>query len=213
MSPIRKSLKSIVVLPFVLGVLAGCQSGNSGTTTSASAPAISNMAATGGTAAGAAGAAAGAAGAAAASGFTVPDFPAGVATSDGFQANPANDATFATLINGVRTAAGAPVLAYNAQLDQAAQVHANDMLANGFLGHTGSDNSSVGDRATAAGYNWTAIGENVAQGQQNENAALVAWQNSAGHRANNENPIFEDFGLARAGSGADIRWALVLGRQ
>lgn len=145
--------------------------------------------------------------------FNIPEFPTGVATSDGFQANPANDATFATLINSVRTTAGAPALAYNAQLDAAAQAHSNDMLANDFTSHTGSNGSDVKARVIAQGYTPTLVGENVAQGQQNENEVLLAWQNSSGHRANNENVGFKDFGLARAGTGAATRWTLVLGAK
>ncbi len=142
-------------------------------------------------------------------------FPETITGGDGFQANPTNDASFATLINAVRADAGSPALAYNAQLDAAAQAHSNDMFANGVLTHTGSTaaTATVGQRATAAGYVWTAIGENIAKGQQNENVAMNGWVNSAPHQANNINPVFKDFGLARTGSGANTYWTLVLGAQ
>jgi hypothetical protein len=39
-------------------------------------------------------------------------------------------------------------------LTQAALVHSDDMVANNFFSHTGSDGSSAGQRATAAGYAW-----------------------------------------------------------
>lgn len=125
----------------------------------------------------------------------------------------ADNAAFGTLLDGVRMANGAGSIAFDARLASAAQAHADDMLANGFFSHTGSNGSSVGDRARAAGYNWTNIGENIALGQQSEAEAMDSWMNSPGHHANNINPNFEDFGLAKAGSGANTNWVLVLGRD
>lgn len=184
--------------PFLLGA---CQSTTTSTTTTAAAPTPATTVATQGT------------GAADWSGMTGP-FPPNItasATSDGFQANPTNDASFATLINSVRTNAGVTPLTYNAQLDTAAQAHSNDMLANNFLGHTGSNGSTIRQRILAAGYTPTAWGENVAQGQENENRAMNGWVSSAPHQANNISPNFEHFGLGRAGSGSNTRWTLVFG--
>lgn len=142
-------------------------------------------------------------------------FPTTITGGDGFQANPTKDASFAMLINAVRADAGSAPLAYNAKLDTAAQAHSDDMFANGVLTHTGSTpaTATVGQRATAAGYNWTAIGENIAKGQANENQAMNDWVNSAPHQANNVNPAFKDFGLARTGTGSNTYWTLVLGAQ
>ncbi|MEM9580504.1 MAG: CAP domain-containing protein [Pseudomonadota bacterium] len=124
-----------------------------------------------------------------------------------------SDSTFAAMINGVRTTAGAGPLAYNAQLDQAAQGHANDMLTNNYFSHTGLNGSSAAQRVAATGYAATAVGENIAQGQQSETDVLNSWQNSPGHKANNENPVFQEFGLGQAGTGGDARWVLVFGSQ
>lgn len=125
----------------------------------------------------------------------------------------ADNAAFATLLNSVRSNNGAAAVMFDARLAAAAQAHANDMAANGFFNHTGSDGSTEGDRARAAGYNWTNIGENIALGQQSEAEAMTSWTNSPSHHANNINPNFEDFGLATAGSGASTNWVLVLGRD
>lgn len=130
-----------------------------------------------------------------------------------FQTVPANDASFEGLINGVRTANGVVPLAYNQLLDNAATAHAADMLAQNYFSHIGANGSTVGDRVTAAGYTWTFVGENIAQGQQSEQAALDGWVASAPHQANNINPNFREFGLGRAGTGSDIRWVLVFGAQ
>ena len=140
-------------------------------------------------------------------------FPTTISGGDGFQANPTNDASFATLINAVRADANAAPLAFNQLLDNAAQSHSKDMLATGNFSHTGTGNTDVGARATAAGYVWTAIGENIAKGQTNENIAMNGWVNSPLHQANNINPVFKEFGLARAGSGANTYWTLVFGAR
>lgn len=78
----------------------------------------------------------------------------------------------ALLIGPDRTATGRTALTYNAQLDAAAQSHSNDMVANGYFSHTGQNGSTIASRARAAGYNFTTIGENIAQGQTNENLAM-----------------------------------------
>lgn len=126
---------------------------------------------------------------------------------------PADNASFGKLLNDVRTANGAADVVFDARLAGAAQTHADDMLANDFLGHFGSDGSSVGDRAHREGYNWTTIGENVAQGQADEASVLASWTASPPHHANDISPAFQDFGLGKAGSGSDTRWALVLGSE
>lgn len=124
-----------------------------------------------------------------------------------------SNTSFDGMLNGVRADNGAAPVSYDARLGAAAQGHANDMLANNFFSHTGSNGSSVGDRATAAGYNWRTIGENIARGYADEAGALDGWVNSPGHQENNVNPNFEDFALARAGSGSNQYWVLVLGAE
>jgi len=117
------------------------------------------------------------------------------------------------MLNGVRANVGAGAVTYDARLGQAAQGHADDMLANGYFSHTGLDGSNAGDRIRATGYVPRAWGENLARGQQSEAEVLEAWQNSPSHRTSNENPNFEDFALSRAGSGAQTYWVLVFGSE
>ena len=140
-------------------------------------------------------------------------FPSTIAVGDGFQANPVEDAFFETLINGMLSALGVTPVTYNAHLNAAAQAHSDDMLAQYYFSHTGKDSSTIGTRATAAGYNWTAIGENIAQGQENENLAMNGWISSPGYQRNNIDPDFDEFGLGRAGTGSATRWTLMLGSQ
>ncbi|MEL6840676.1 MAG: CAP domain-containing protein [Pseudomonadota bacterium] len=123
------------------------------------------------------------------------------------------DQSFQGMLNGVRAANGAAPLSYDARLGRAAQAHANDMLAMGRMTHRGSDGSNVGQRVSREGYDWITVGENVARGQRNEEAVLNAWVNSPDHQANNVNPNFEDFALAKAGSGSSQYWALVFATE
>lgn len=83
----------------------------------------------------------------------------------------------------------------------------------GRMTHTGSDGSNAGERIIRQGYNPRTWGENVARGYQTEESVLQGWVNSHGHQANNINPNFEDFGLAKAGSGSQLYWALVLAAE
>jgi uncharacterized protein YkwD len=123
------------------------------------------------------------------------------------------DPSFAGMLNNVRASKGVGSVTYDARLGRAAQGHANDMLANNNLSHTGSDGSKAGDRIRAQGYDWITWGENIARGQPDEAAVLNAWVNSPGHQANNVNPNFEDFALAKAGSGSNRYWVLVLATE
>lgn len=54
-----------------------------------------------------------------------------------------------------------PPLSINAALTNAARGHSNWMFDNAVQSHTGSGGSSPSGRATAAGYSWSAIGENI----------------------------------------------------
>ena len=116
-----------------------------------------------------------------------------------------------TLVNAERTGRGLLALTRNALLDAAAQAHANDMRANSFFSHTGSDGSNVGDRATAAGYSWTTIGENIGEGSHSPEDMMDLWMNSPGHRANILNPDFTDLGVGINDSGTTL-WVQVFGR-
>ncbi|BDG29526.1 CAP domain-containing protein [Thermus thermophilus] len=50
----------------------------------------------------------------------------------------------------------APPLAWDARLTAAARAHTEDMAAHGFLGHVGTDGSTVRERVEREGY-WTLV--------------------------------------------------------
>lgn len=69
------------------------------------------------------------------------------------------------------------------QLGVAAQAHADDMAANSFMAHEGSDGSSPSVRAQRANYNGY-VGENVARGYESPRSVVAGWTDSDGHCQN-----------------------------
>lgn len=108
------------------------------------------------------------------------------------------EAEVITRINAERAANGVAPLVENGLITNAARTHSNDMATNDFFSHTGSDGSNAGQRLTAAGYNWTTYGENIAAGYATAADVVNAWMNSAGHRANILNPAFREIGVGYA---------------
>lgn len=87
------------------------------------------------------------------------------------------------LVNQFRQSNGLPPLESNAFLDRAAMAHSRDMLARDFFAHINPDGESAGERATAAGYRWTHVLENIAAGQRTPRDVVNAWIRSTdGHR-------------------------------
>ncbi|MCK4741895.1 MAG: hypothetical protein KAS80_06405, partial [Anaerolineales bacterium] len=74
--------------------------------------------------------------------------------------NLANENAVVQLINAERQSRGLHAYAVQSQLRAAARVQAADMACNHFLGHIGSDGSTVRVRVTAQGYTFSWIGEN-----------------------------------------------------
>jgi uncharacterized protein YkwD len=92
-----------------------------------------------------------------------------------------------------------------------------DMANNDFFDHTGSDGLKVWDRASQAGYPWSAIGENIAAGisLSSVSAAVQAWLDSPGHCANIMSPGYTEFGASKYSNSAstyNVYWTQVFGR-
>lgn len=103
------------------------------------------------------------------------------------------------LTNAERAKVNCPALKSNTALNTAAQRHSADMAAKNFMGHNGSDGSTLVARIERAGYTrWTRAAENVAAGQQNAAAVVRSWMNSSGHRANILNCALRDIGVGHA---------------
>ncbi len=87
-------------------------------------------------------------------------------------------------------------LKWNSLLENAAKRHANDMSKNNFFDHTGSDGSTLATRATAAGYAWSALGENIAKGYTSVPNVIDGWVKSSGHCKNMMSANFTELGAA-----------------
>lgn len=94
----------------------------------------------------------------------------------------------------------APALAWNAQLEQAAFDHSNDMFEKKYFSHTAPNGSKAGDRIEKAGYHWMMYGENIGMGYRNEKEVVDGWLKSPGHCKNIMNKNYREMGVARAGN-------------
>jgi uncharacterized protein YkwD len=86
------------------------------------------------------------------------------------------------------------------------------MATNRNLSHQGSDGSTMRSRIDDTGYDWMAIGENVAMGQTSPEAVMQSWMNSAGHRRNILNPDFQELGVGYAEGGGRPYWVQVFAK-
>ncbi|MBC7850450.1 MAG: CAP domain-containing protein [Chitinophagaceae bacterium] len=129
-----------------------------------------------------------------------------------------NKATLLQLVNNVRAAGctcGSTVMppvspvTWNDLLAKAAYGHSLDMMQKNYFNHTGSDGSDAGQRITAAGYVWTAYGENIANGYPNETAVMNGWLNSEGHCKNIMNAAVIEMGAGREAN----YWTQLFGRR
>ena len=103
------------------------------------------------------------------------------------------------LINNSRAQAGAAPLAFDAELQRAADQHSAWMLAADTFSHTGEGGSSPFQRISGAGYQYRTAGENISFVAGTPAAALdnadverlhAGLMNSPGHRANIFNPNY-----------------------
>ncbi len=99
------------------------------------------------------------------------------------------------LTNEVRAQYGLNPLTVNLKLQQAAQTQSQNLAFLDFFNHTGLDGLQPWDRALNAGYNYQAIGENIAAGQLTAAEVVQAWVDSPSHLANILNPVFTEIGV------------------
>lgn len=112
--------------------------------------------------------------------------------------------------------AAAP-MAWNDRLTQASDAHALDMATKNYFSHDSQDGRAFSDRITAAGYTWSAAGENIAAGQPTVESVMSAWRSSPGHCANLMSANYVDVGVAcrPAASSTNVYrtyWVMDLGK-
>ncbi|GAA4117133.1 MULTISPECIES: sigma-70 family RNA polymerase sigma factor [Streptomyces] len=117
------------------------------------------------------------------------------ATADADHGTPAAVQQVLDLVNSERGKAGCSALTSNPKLYDAALKHSENMAAQNFFDHTDPSGAGPGERITAAGYQWSAYGENIARGQADAAAVMDSWMNSPGHRANILNCGFKEIGI------------------
>ncbi|MEX2981462.1 sigma-70 family RNA polymerase sigma factor [Streptomyces sp. C36] len=117
------------------------------------------------------------------------------------------------LVNAERAKVGCSPVTENSLLDAAAQGHSDDMAARGFFDHTNPDGKGPGERITAAGYQWSTYGENIAYGQQTPASVMDSWMNSDGHRKNILNCSFKEIGIGINKAPGGPRWTQVFGAR
>jgi len=119
------------------------------------------------------------------------------------------------LTNRERVRASLTPLRRNADLARIAQLQAEQMAAAGKLAHEvpGSRYPTLATRMKLIGYQYRAVGENVADGYTSGAALMAGWMTSAPHRANILSARFTEtgVGMARSKSGRTYT-AQVFGR-
>lgn len=99
------------------------------------------------------------------------------------------------LTNVERQKAGLAPLEISTPLMAVAEDKSEDMAKNNYFSHTSPTYGSPFDQIQAAGIDYRAAGENIAQGQKSPEEVVQAWMNSEGHRANILNANYTHIGV------------------
>ena len=123
-------------------------------------------------------------------------------------------------VNRFRAQNGLRRLKLDSVLNIAAQSHSDDMAERDFFDHVTPGGSTVGDRATRAGYRWRTVLENLAAGQENPREVVQGWIGSPPHRKAMLVRDIDDAGVGYAFLAQDgglVRsyhyWTLNMGRK
>lgn len=100
------------------------------------------------------------------------------------------------LTNQERNAFGLPSLRASSRLNNVAQTWAQTMVATDAFEHP----PNLAARFSASGYDWQAIGEDIATGFTTPTAVVTAWMASAEHCRNILDPSFRDVGVGAVGA-------------
>jgi len=98
---------------------------------------------------------------------------------------------------GARSMPAVAGLTWNAQLQQAAFTHSNNMAKDNFFSHSGLDGKGVSQRVSDQGYHWRAVGENISAGLSAVATVMAGWLSSPGHCANIMSADFTEMAAAR----------------
>ena len=98
------------------------------------------------------------------------------------------------LINKQRTNNGLKALNIDSEVQKVARIKAQDMVNNNYFSHTSPTYGSPFDMLKKFSVSYKTAGENIA-GNSSNSAAVTAWMNSSGHKANILNSSFNYTGI------------------
>jgi len=101
-----------------------------------------------------------------------------------------------SLTNKERQNVGLGSLVLSDKLTQAASAKADDMFEYDYWAHNSPSGKTPWAFITAAGYNYTYAGENLARGFTTADSVISAWMASPDHRANMLSANYQDVGFA-----------------
>lgn len=107
-------------------------------------------------------------------------------------------------MNRERAARGLSSLQINSRLSLAAQDRVADMFGQGYFAHVAPDGTQPFVWVARRGYQYRAVGENLAVGYPSAERVVAGWMNSPGHRKNILHGSFDEIGIAVA-SGSPTR--------
>ncbi|MFG2331651.1 sigma-70 family RNA polymerase sigma factor [Streptomyces sp. NPDC048604] len=116
------------------------------------------------------------------------------------------------IVNLRRGEAGCGPLRLDPKLTEAARTHGRDMVERGYFDHASPDGRNVDARVSAAGYSWSAVGENLALGQREPDAVVGGWMDSSGHRRNLLDCQYRDTGVAAVSGPDGTVWVQTLAK-
>ena len=101
----------------------------------------------------------------------------------------------------------APPVGPNAALRSAARGHSRDMADRNYFEHDNPEGRGPSQRAQAAGFSSSFVGENIAAGQQNPERVVQAWIDSPGHCVNMMDPRYKVLGVGYFFEGGGDRFS------
>lgn len=122
-------------------------------------------------------------------------------------AGPKDDAVAA--FNDYRKIKGRTQLNLSAELSEAAQKHANDMVKKNYFSHTSKSGQKFGTRIKRAGFKHCYANENIAYGTTDGLRVIEMWTNSNGHNKNMLTRKSTHFGIGFAGD----KWVLLTAKS
>ncbi|MBL9061070.1 CAP domain-containing protein [Tabrizicola sp.] len=119
---------------------------------------------------------------------------------------------FLDSMNTLRSAKGLPQVAFDANLNAAAETHSRDMSVQNRPWHFGSDGSSPLVRAQRSGFTGRLLGENISETYETELETLSSWMAQGDTRDVIMDPLATRLGFAWFQEpGGKIWWTMLTG--